>query len=261
MKVWCSLVLLVLISCTTSNESTAQNTTDVKDLKEKETSAVVITPKDSVVDKKSAPMLILGKDTLVSVNYFNADVQFELKYATSDNFMKQVLYDTIDVAWLQISVARRLAKAQSLLGQLKPGYHLLVYDALRPVSVQWQMWNALDTIPVSERIHFVSNPRNGSIHNYGAAVDLTIVNEQGKPLDMGAGYDDIRKIAYPSMETYFLEKGELTSAQIANRNLLRKTMKAGNFMQLSTEWWHFNACSRETAKQKFRIITKEIQTP
>ncbi len=200
-----------------------------------------------------------GKDTLVPVNHFNKNIYWELKYATTDNFMHRVLYDTLDRVYVQIGVARRLAKCQEKLTAENPDYHLLVYDGLRPLSVQWEMWNALDTIPVGQRINFVSNPRNGSVHNYGAAVDLTICNEKKVPLDMGAGYDDIRKIAYPSLESQFLASGELTKQHVANRSLLRKVMRSQQFSNIPSEWWHFNAYSRDVVKTKYTIVKNELK--
>jgi zinc D-Ala-D-Ala dipeptidase len=198
------------------------------------------------------------KRMLVVANEFNEEIFIELKYATKDNFMKRKLYDTLKTAYLQLDVAQRLAKAQDELSKINPNYHLLVYDATRPLSVQWEMWTALDSIPVGERVNFVSNPRNGSVHNYGAAVDLTICDKNGKPLDMGAGYDDIRKIAYPSLEAIYLKSGELTKKQVENRKLLRKVMTSQGFRNIPTEWWHFNACSREEAKIKYSIIQNEF---
>ncbi|MFM8963222.1 MAG: M15 family metallopeptidase, partial [Sphingomonadales bacterium] len=176
------------------------------------------------------------------VQYLAPDIQVELKYASADNFLNQRLYFSIDRAYLQKDVAERLAKVQKALSQSHPGYHLLIYDALRPVSVQQKMWDALDSLPPVERAKFVSNPKNLSLHNMGAAIDLTLTDSKGKPLDMGAGFDDIRKIAYPCLEDSFLRTGELTAAQIQNRLLLRNAMRAQGFRQLPTEWWHFNAC-------------------
>lgn len=198
------------------------------------------------------------KRMLVVANKFNESIFIELKYATKDNFMKRKLYDTLKTAYLQLDVAQRLAKVQEELTKINPNYHLLVYDATRPLSVQWEMWTALDSIPVAERVNFVSNPRNGSVHNYGAAVDLTICDKNGKPIDMGAGYDDIRKIAYPSLEAFYLKSGELSKKQVENRKLLRKVMLSQGFRNIPTEWWHFNACSREEAKIKYSIIQNEF---
>lgn len=202
--------------------------------------------------------LLHENDTLVSVDYFNKNIWWELKYATTDNFMHRVLYDTLQKVYVQIDVARRLAKSQDYLMSKNPDYHLLVYDGLRPLSVQWEMWNALDTIPAVERGKFVSNPRNGSVHNYGAAVDLTICGSNRKPLDMGAGYDDIRKIAYPSLESEFLASGEITQQHIDNRKLLRRTLQSQGFSNIPTEWWHFNAFPRPVVKNKYKIVTREL---
>ena len=159
---------------------------------------------------------------------------------------------------MQKSVALRLAKCQELLTAKDSSLHLLVYDGLRPLSVQWEMWIALDTIPEGQRGKFVSNPKNGSVHNYGAAVDLTICRSSGEPLDMGAGYDDIREIAYPSLEAQFLASGDLTRKQIANRELLRSAMRSQRFSNIPTEWWHFNAFPRAVVKGKFKVVENEL---
>ncbi|NBQ39023.1 MAG: hypothetical protein EBU34_04405, partial [Alphaproteobacteria bacterium] len=83
---------------------------------------------------------------------------------------------------------------------------------------------------------------------------LSDLSLNGNTLDMGAGYDDIRSIAYPSMETYFLKTGALTSEQVSNRKILRKAMFTGGFTNIPTEWWHFNAFSRLEAKRRFAVL-------
>lgn len=208
-------------------------------------------------DKKVKADSVLLMNSLVDVQTIDPTIQVELKYTTKDNFMKRVLYHNIQHAYLQQDVAERLALCQQDLKAIHPNFSLLIYDAVRPVSVQQAMWNALDTIPVHERGKFVSNPRNRSMHNYGAAVDITIVDENGQPLDMGAGYDDIRKIAYPSMEWKFIASGELTEEHIENRKLLRKILSGRGFRNIPTEWWHFNACSKESAARKYAILLTE----
>jgi len=203
-------------------------------------------------------MLIKGKDTLVRVDSYNKNVLWDLKYASTDNFMHRVLYDTLKTVYLQRDVAQRIAKCQELLTSIDSNLHLLVYDGVRPLAVQWEMWRALDTIPVALRVKFVSNPRNGSVHNYGAAVDLTICNASRKPLDMGAGYDDSRQIAYPSLEAQFLASGELTQKQLANRQLLRKIMRSQRFINIPSEWWHFNAFPRAVVKSRYGVVEYEL---
>jgi len=195
-----------------------------------------------------------GFDKLVDIQSVDPSIQVDLKYASTDNFMRKKLYFDINKLYLQKDVAQRLSLAQKYLKSLHPNYSLLVYDGARPLSVQQAMWDALDTIPVKERTKFVSNPASGSVHNYAAAVDLTICNVKGEPLDMGAGYDDIRKIAYPRFETEFLKSKQLTPEHIANRELLRKVMKSQKFVNIATEWWHFNAFSIKEVRKKYPIL-------
>ena len=195
-----------------------------------------------------------GFEKLVDIQTLDSSIRVDLKYATNDNFMKKRLYFDIDKAYLQKVIAQRFVKCNTYLKKLHPNYRLLVYDAARPRSIQQAMWDALDTIPVKERTKFVSNPANGSVHNYAAAVDLTICDKYGDVLDMGASYDDIRLIAYPSKEVYYLKKGLLTKKQVENRKLLRKVMTSQGFINIPTEWWHFNGVTRKQAKVQFAIL-------
>ena len=167
------------------------------------------------------------------------------------------LYDRMKRAYLQPDVAQRLAYCQVYLSALDTAMHLLVYDAARPVDVQRLMWNALDTIPISERGKYVSNPANLSLHNLGCAVDITICNSEGVAVDMGAGFDDFRDIAFPNKEAESLNSGALTKEQYENRLLLRKVMASQKFRQLPTEWWHYNAYSRGVARKKFKALQVE----
>jgi D-alanyl-D-alanine dipeptidase len=196
---------------------------------------------------------------LTDVQSLNAQIQIELRYTGPHNFLGERLYRKINRAYLQRDVAKRLVRVQQSLHKAFPGYKLLVYDALRPVTVQQKMWEALDSLPPVERAKFVSNPKNLSLHNMGAAIDLTIQDDKGKPLDMGAGFDDIRLIAYPIYEDSFLRTGVLSPQQVANRKLLRTLMKEQGFRQLPTEWWHYNACSRDEAKKMYKVYQTEDQ--
>jgi len=224
----------------------------VPNLKKVPKRSIELLPSERLEDKT-----VVTRFNLVDVRSLNKEILVELKYATSDNFMRMVLYDRLKNAYLQKDVAERISKVQDYLSEIKPGYHLLIYDALRPVSVQQKMWDALDSLPPSQRGKFVSNPKNRSLHNLGAAVDITIVNQKGEPLDMGAGYDDIRERAYPSKEKQFLAEGKLSAVHIENRDLLRKVMKSQGFRQLETEWWHFNACSRSEGIAKYKVLLVE----
>jgi D-alanyl-D-alanine dipeptidase len=239
------LLLIVFLSC--SNASPKKKVHKVH-------SKAILQPQVISVPEDTA---ILAKMNLIDVQSLNPAILVDIKYATADNFMKMVLYERMKKAYLQKDVAERLSKVQDYLSKLHPGYHLLIYDALRPVSVQQKMWDALDSLPPARRAKFVSNPKNLSLHNLGAAVDITIVDDQLMPLDMGAGFDEIRQIAYPSMEKQFLAEGKLTESHIKNRDLLRKVMFSQGFRQLETEWWHFNACSRPEGVSKYKVLQTE----
>ncbi len=250
----CGIGACVLIAC--SCQQTVKNSkNDLKTGSERYSVAHEKILQKTNVD--TAPKHILKDSNLTDVQLLNRHIFVDLKYATEDNFMHEVLYSTIKKAYLQKDVALRLGKCQEYLSTVDSGLHLLLYDAVRPVSVQWKMWKALDSLPVSERIKFVSNPVNKSLHNYGAAVDLTICRSDKTPLDMGAGFDDVRPIAYPRLENKFLSNGMLSQEQVNNRKLLRKVMLTQSFHVLSTEWWHFNACSRATARKKYALLEKE----
>lgn len=200
---------------------------------------------------------ILDVLNLMDVQKLNSAIYVDLKYAGTENFLKTKVYQRIQKAYLQKDVAERLARCQDYLSSIDSSLHLLVYDAVRPLEVQKKMWNVLDSLPSYERGKYVSNPLNKSLHNYGAAVDLTICNSDGNPLDMGAEFDEFSEKAQPSKELQMMAKGLLSQEQINNRLLLRKVMRKEGFRNLPTEWWHFNACSRNDASKKYQIIEEE----
>lgn len=253
-----TIIGFLLACCTTKTE--VFDKLEVTDkFKERQQKEDLLRIKDSlaILNQRQIIDSTLFSNNLVDAQSLNRNIKIDLKYASRDNFMRTKLYERIDRAYLQKDVAERLAKCQTFLNSIDTSLHLLIYDAFRPVNIQWKMWKALDSIPSKERGKFVSSPSNKSLHNYGAAIDLTICNSKGKPLDMGAGFDDIRQIAYPSMENHFFANGELTQEHIDNRNLLRKVMRSQGFRNLSTEWWHFNACSRADAKLKYKVVETE----
>ncbi len=214
---------------------------------------------DSIKGVKNAAVTSGYMKAFGLVDILNVDptIRVDLRYASSNNFMGHVLYDTLNALYLQEDVAERIAKCQVYLQSKFASYSLLIYDGVRPLQVQREMWNALDTVPVALRGKFVSNPSYGSVHNFGAAVDLTICDSKGIPLDMGAGYDDFRELASPSMEWKFIQSGELTEQHITNRKLLREVMTSQGFRNIPSEWWHFNACSRANAAAKYRKLIYE----
>lgn len=193
---------------------------------------------------------------LVNIQKVDPTIRVELKYSTTDNFVKKDVYGDLVRAYLQPEVAKKLANASTFLKKIKADYSLLVYDAARPNSVQYILWDALDALKIPERQkpQYVADPKIGSIHNFGCAVDLTVADEKGVPLDMGTPYDFFGPLAYPRSEQLMLQQGKLSPKQIANRSILRKAMTQAGFTVNTTEWWHFDGLSRKSARAKYGMI-------
>ncbi|OQX88736.1 D-alanyl-D-alanine dipeptidase [candidate division KSB1 bacterium 4484_87] len=161
---------------------------------------------------------------LVDVAALDSTIIIDLKYATADNFMGDTLYSA-NICLLRKDVAKRLIEVQKELQQM--GLGLKVWDGYRPLAVQKKMW---EKIPDSR---YVANPAKGSNHNRGAAVDVTLVDKDGKELEMPTGFDDFTEKAgsnYPNVS----ERAK------KNRELLKKVMINHGFKPIKSEWWHFN---------------------
>ncbi len=197
--------------------------------------------------------LELGLQALGLVNILDVDPTLivELKYASEDNFMGADAYGDLRTAFLRPSAAQMLKEAHDLLKERHPELRLLVADAFRPRRVQHRMWEIVKDTPMQP---YVANPHSGSIHNHGAAVDLTLAYADGTRLDMGTPIDHFGILAQPREEQRFLREGKLTQEQVANRLLLREVMTAAGFIQLPIEWWHFDAFDRPTVRARYEII-------
>lgn len=173
-------------------------------------------------------------------------------YTQADNFTGEVLYDNLTEAYLHPDAAYALIEAQKALKRLHPSYSLIIYDAARPMSVQKKMWNV---VKGTSKYKYVSNPnRGGGLHNYGLAVDISIQDSLGQPLPMGTKVDHLGMEAHITDEIGLVHNGKMSETERQNRLLLRKVMKEAGFRALPSEWWHFNFCSRDVAKQKYKLI-------
>lgn len=189
---------------------------------------------------------------LVDVTELDSSLVVKLMYTQADNFTGEVLYDDLSEAYLHPDAAYALVKAQRTLKELHPSYSLLIYDAARPMSVQKKMWNVVKGTP---KYRYVSNPNNGGgLHNYGLAVDISIQDSSGQPLPMGTKVDHLGAEAHITRESELVRNGKMSEAEHQNRILLRKVMKEAGFRALPSEWWHFNFCSRDVARQKYKLI-------
>ena len=191
---------------------------------------------------------------LVDVQAIIPEVRVDLKYASTDNFFGKNVYGSLTRCYMQPEVAEMLKIAYLELSKTHPELTFLVYDAVRPQSVQQILWDELDK-PDRIKPLYVADPQKGSLHNFGVAVDLTLASkENGEPLDMGTGYDFFGYLAYPDREEQMLAEGKLRPEQVANRQLLREVMKKAGFTGIGSEWWHFNAFGRKVAGEKFDIV-------
>jgi zinc D-Ala-D-Ala dipeptidase len=162
---------------------------------------------------------------LIDIRTVNDKIALDIRYATDNNFLKRKVYPAARCV-LRGAAAQALSQVQNDLA--KQGLGLKVFDCYRPLSVQKLMWEIL---PDSR---YVANPTKGSRHNRGAAVDLTLIDRNGKELEMPTGFDDFTEKAFRN------SKAANPQAK-KNSQLLEEAMKKFGFIPLATEWWHFDA--------------------
>ena len=164
---------------------------------------------------------------LVELRGLDSTIAYDIRYATTNNFMGAAFYTSAH-AYMQRPAAEAVVRAARRLRPL--GYGLMVHDSYRPWYVTKMFW---DGTPVDKHL-FVANPADGSRHNRGCAVDITLYDlKSGKPIRMTGGYDEMSDRSYP------LYPGG-TSLQRWNRDLLRHAMEAEGFRVYEAEWWHFD---------------------
>ncbi len=164
---------------------------------------------------------------LVEPTLIDDSIKLDVRYASTNNFMGAVFYQQ-PRAFLQRPAAEALVRVHR---KLQPqGYGLLIHDAYRPWFVTKMFW---DATPQDMKI-FVANPENGSRHNRGCAVDLTLYHlSNGEPVDMVAGYDEFSTRSFPDYPGG-------TALQRHHRELLRDAMESEGFTIYEFEWWHFD---------------------
>jgi len=162
--------------------------------------------------------------SLVDLSTLSGEFAIDLKYASEDNFTGRKIYP-IPLCALQASTARKLIAANREL--LERGMRLKIWDAYRPLSVQKIMW---EVMPVDG---FVADPsQGGSIHNGGFAVDVTLVDLDGRELEMPTGFDDFTEKASRNSTS-------MNATAAANLSILTEAMKRHGFRSINTEWWHY----------------------
>ena len=154
----------------------------------------------------------------------NEGIQLDLRYASKNNFTKQKIYDCAR-CYLRPEAAKALLKAQEELQQ-KFGYSFKIFDCFRPRAYQQRLW---DIVPDAD---YVTPPAKGSMHSRGLAVDLTLVDADGKELNMGTPFDFFGEEAHYNYNH--------SDAIKRNRWILKSTMEKYGFGGIRTEWWHFS---------------------
>lgn len=178
--------------------------------------------------KKAAVLLDINKETddnaFVNLKNYSNDFVFDMKYATADNFLKEKVYPC-DECFLRVKTIKSLLQANQAF--MAKGYRIKLYDCYRPLAIQKKMWKLVPN-PT-----YVANPKKGSIHNKGGAVDITLVDSTGVELNMGTGFDFFGPEAGHNYT-------ELSAEILANRQFLKAVMLQFNFKPFDSEWWHYN---------------------
>lgn len=189
-------------------------------------------PEPAVHDSVASPQEIrklksfegLADTTFVRLADFSDDFVYDMRYATENNFLKAKVYECAE-CYTRVKTAKALIEANKEF--MSKGYKIKFFDCYRPNSVQYKMW---ELVPNPQ---YVANPVKGSIHNKGGAVDITLVDADGKELNMGTDFDFFGKEAHHDFT-------ELPDKVLQNRRLLKETMEKHGFWSIRTEWWHYN---------------------
>ncbi len=205
-------------------------------------------PRDSSVYEK-----LFVRGGLVNINEFDQDIRVVLLYNTEKNFLGKSFYKGLNQCYLHCDAATKLNVAQKNLKQQYPFYNLIVFDATRPCHIQKMMWDSLKMKPL-DKYNYMARPDELSLHNFGAAVDVGIINENGVLLDMGTPFDFFGDLAQPKLESEHFASGKLSKDAYKNRLILREIMKKAGFTPITSEWWHFNACSKLFAAENYTLI-------
>ena len=163
------------------------------------------------------------------------------------------MYGNLYKCYLPREVALKIKEAQARLKEKNSDLSLLILDATRPLQIQKLMWDSLP-FPNSIKYKYLAHPTNKSLHNYGAAIDVTLIHKSGIILNMGSPFDYFGELSKPSAEENFYKSGALTKTQISNRKILRDVLTRSGFKMIPNEWWHFEYCSKAEAQQKFKLV-------
>ncbi len=188
--------------------------------------ATKIESSEAIISKKvSTDVAVFYEDTsFVSLKKYDASFIYDMRYATENNFLKQKVYDCNE-CYLRLKTVKLLIEANNDFKKL--GYTLKLFDCYRPINIQYKMWK------IVSNPDYVANPKTGSMHNRGSAIDVTLVDKNGVELNMGTDFDFFGEQA---AHNYIKFSQEI----IKNRELLKNIMEKHQFKALNSEWWHYS---------------------
>ena len=187
----------------------------------------LVEPNFEIVKSQELPFIqskSIPDTTFVNLKDFSSDFVYDVKYATTENFLKFKVYECAE-CYLRLKTVNALLKANERF--MTKGYRIKLFDCYRPLDVQKKMWS------IVSNPEYVAEPKKGSIHNRGGAVDITLVDSNGKELDMGTSFDFFGKESSHEFENFSEEVK-------SNRKLLRNGMIRFGFRIFDSEWWHYN---------------------
>lgn len=201
-------------------------TFDIKSVLLFSLSLCMLSCKSQIVDfgTSNKNLTRVNDTTFVSLKDYSQDFVYDMKYATADNFLKAKVYDCAE-CYLRLKTVKALIEANTEF--IKMGYKIKLFDCYRPLDIQKRMWK------IVSNPSYVADPSKGSIHNRGGAVDITLVDFNGKELDMGTPFDFFGIEASHNYQNFSQEI-------LKNRRLLKKIMRNHGFNSFDSEWWHYN---------------------
>ena len=200
-------------------------------------SLTLVSCKSNYLNSYKSPVLLditkeKDSNAFVNLKNYSNDFVYDMKYATADNFLKEKVYPCGE-CFLRVKTVKALLEANTSF--IAKGYKIKLYDCYRPKAIQKKIFQLVPDA------NFVANPKKGSIHNRGGAVDISLVDLNGIELDMGTKFDFFGKEA---SHNYL----SLSDTILANRKFLKEIMLQNNFKSFDSEWWHYNLNGSSTDK-------------
>ncbi|HUR31836.1 MAG TPA: M15 family metallopeptidase [Saprospiraceae bacterium] len=210
--------ILYFLSASCKPANTSKTSTEVK----------TTTPVTEVSNKQVTPRNEIDYDSTQWIELTEGDGYIiDIKYATADNFVKEAVYPC-GRCFVKPKVAEMLSYVRD---ELRPaGYRIKLFDCYRPRPIQYKLW---EKVPNPS---YVADPKEGSMHNRGVALDLTLTDKTGKEIDMGTPYDFFGKEAHH-------DYAGLSEKILGFRKRLKSTMEEHGFSSIRTEWWHYSLAS------------------